>query len=106
MAPQLGHRSRAAAAPAVKLVFSERAVCDLIRLRDFLAAHDPEAARRTAERLIGAIQRLTDTPAIGRAVEGLPGVREWVVGRYVLRYVAEGDTLTVARIWHGREHRP
>jgi plasmid stabilization system protein ParE len=89
----------------VKLSFSERAVCDLMRLRDFVAVHDPEAAQRIAERLGAAIQRLAETPHLGKAVEDLPHVREWIVGRYVIRYVAAGDTLTVARVWHGREER-
>lgn len=76
-----------------------------MRLRDFIAVHDPEAAQRIAQRLGGAIQRLADHPHLGMAVEDLPDVREWIVGRYVIRYVVVADTLTVARIWHGREER-
>ena len=89
----------------MRLAFSDRAVCDLMRLRDFIAVHDPGAAQRIAERLGGAVQRLADNPHLGKAVEDLPDVREWIVGRYVIRYVVAGDTLTVARIWHGGEER-
>ena len=89
----------------MRLEFTERAVCDLIRLREFLAQHDPEAAQRVAEQLIAAAQKLSDTPNIGRWIERIPSMREWVVGRYVIRYQVVDDALIVARIWHGREDR-
>ena len=76
-----------------------------MRLRDFIPVHDPEAAQRIAERLGGAVQRLAGNPHLGKAVEDLPDVREWIVGRYVIRYVVAGDTLTLARIWHGRDRK-
>ena len=56
----------------MKLIFSRAAVHDLVRLRDFIAHHSPEAAQRVAQRLRGTIQRLVDTPQIGRPVANMP----------------------------------
>jgi plasmid stabilization system protein ParE len=90
----------------MKLIFSKAAVNDLVRLRDFIAQHSPEAAQRVAQRLRGAIQRLVDTPKIGRPVANMPGeIRELVFGKYVVRYDVRQRYLYVLRIWHGKEDR-
>jgi plasmid stabilization system protein ParE len=90
----------------MKLIFSKAAVNDLVRLRDFIAQHSPEAAQRVAQRLRGAIPRLVDTPQIGRPVANMPGeIRELVFGKYVVRYDVRQRYLYVLRIWHGKEDR-
>lgn len=90
----------------MKLLFSESAVDDLTRLREFIAQHNPKAAQRVAQRLRGTIQRLVDTPQIGRPVPDLPGeIRELIFGKYVARYEVRMDSLFILRIWHGKEDR-
>jgi plasmid stabilization system protein ParE len=90
----------------MKLIFSKTAVSDLVRLRDFIAQHSPEAAQRVAQRLRGAIQRLVDTPQIGRPVANMPGeIRELIFGKYVVRYEVRQQYLYILRIWHGKEDR-
>ncbi len=90
----------------MKLIFSRAAVHDLVRLRDFIAQHSPEAAQRIAQRLRGAIQGLVDTPQIGRPVADMPGeIRELVFGKYVVRYKVKQQYLYILRIWHGKEDR-
>ena len=90
----------------MKLIFSRAAVHDLVRLRDFIAQHSPEAAQRIARRLRGAIQGLLDTPQIGRPVADMPGeIRELVFGKYVVRYKVKQQYLYILRIWHGKEDR-
>jgi plasmid stabilization system protein ParE len=90
----------------MKLAFSRAAVPDLVRLREFIATHDPTAAVRVATRLRAAISRLTDNPQIGRPVEDLPGeIRELIFGKYVIRYQVRQTTVYILRIWHGREDR-
>lgn len=84
--------------------FTIRALGDLRRLHEFVAERDPAAAARVREQLMSAIEALADQPLSGRSVSDLP-VRQWVVGEYVVRYVVRGATVTVVRIWHGREHR-
>ena len=80
---------------------------DLTRLREFIAQHNPEAARRVAQRLNGAITRLVDMPQIGRPVSNIPGeIRELIFGKYVVRYEVRQDDLYILRIWHGKESQP
>ncbi len=90
----------------MKLQFSEAAVNDLVRLREFIAEYNPEAAQRVAQRLRGAIQRLVDMPQIGRPVDDMPGeIREMIFGKYVVRYQVRQHMLFILRIWHGKEDR-
>lgn len=85
--------------------FSASAVRDLIRLREFIAIHNP-AAERIALRLRQAIGKLVIHPDIGRPVPELENVRELVVGNYVVRYSHQSeDVVFVLRIWHGKEYR-
>jgi toxin ParE1/3/4 len=90
----------------MKLVFSKAAVSDLVRLREFIAVHNPAAAQRVATRLRAAISRLTDSPQIGRPVGELPGeTRELIFGKYVVRYQVRQAAVYILRVWHGREDR-
>ena len=89
----------------MKLEFSESAVQDLVRLREFIAENNPEAAERVSLRLRQAIGKLVLHPDIGRPVPELPNVRELVAGNYVVRYLREENTIFVLRVWHGKEFR-
>ena len=90
----------------MKLQFSRAALHDLVRLREFIATHNPVAANRVADRLLRAIKGLVVTPRIGRPVDDFPGeVREFIFGRYVVRYEVRKSMLYILRIWHGRENR-
>ena len=87
----------------MKLQFTQRAQLDLVRLREFIAINNLQAAKRYSQRLKQHISKLLDHPAMGHPVEELPGVRELVAGGYVVRYIALDNELTVLRIWHGKE---
>ncbi|KYC35515.1 plasmid stabilization system protein [Scytonema hofmannii PCC 7110] len=89
----------------MKLEFSQSAVDDLVRLREFIAKNNPRAAERVSLRLRQAIGKLVLHPEIGRRVPDLENVRELIAGNYVVRYLLEGETLFVLRIWHGKEYR-
>ena len=89
----------------MKLAFTDQAVGDISRLREFIAQKNPDAARRVSTQLIDHIRRLVDQPQIGYPLNTLPGVREWVARDYVVHYVVTSDTLTVLQIWYGREER-
>lgn len=95
----------------MKLAFAREARNDLVRLRAFIAVHDPAAAERVARRLIRGIERLMRFPRLGRRVSIGPGevapdeIREWPVGDYVVRYLIAGGRVIVLRVWHGREQR-
>ncbi len=90
----------------MKLQFSRAALHDLIRLREFIAQYNPSAAARIADRLQRAIKGLTATPKIGRPVAGFKAeIREFIFGRYVVRYEVRPSILYILRIWHGKENR-
>ena len=90
----------------MRLIFSRAAVHDLVRLREFIAKHNPDAAKRVSQRLRGAIKGLVNNPQIGRPVPDLPGeIRELIFGKYVARYEVRTNLLYVLRIWHGKEDR-
>lgn len=89
----------------MKLKFSESAVRDLIRLREFIAENNPQAAERVSLRLRQSIGKLVLYPDIGRSVPDCENVRELIAGNYVVRYLREEDTIFVLRIWYGKEFR-
>lgn len=89
----------------MQIRFTPAASRDLVRLRDFIARHDPRAAARIGKRLARAIRLLQDQPGLGQAVDSLPEVREFVTGDYVIRYTTRDTCVVVLRIWHGREER-
>lgn len=92
----------------MRLVYSENAVADLVRLRGFIAEKDPLAAARVATELISRIESLCLFPEMGRAVELAPPpkiIRDAVFGKYIIRYSAHTETIVILRIWHHNEDR-
>lgn len=89
----------------MQIRFSPESVGDLKRLYEFVAEHDIDAARTIALNLKSAINRFASFPHIGHPLEDLEGVREFVFGRYVIRYLAKGEVVYVLRVWHGKEER-
>ena len=90
----------------MKLIYSQEAVADLTRLRDFIATNDPTAASRIAADLVTRINGLCAFPEIGRSVSQAPvpdSIRDFVFGKYIVRYTAQGSSLVILRIWHHYE---
>jgi plasmid stabilization system protein ParE len=90
------------------IVWTRRAIHDLLRLRLFLAHNNPDAARRAIEAIRGGIAMLEAHPQIGRPAPDLPRTfRDWFIrfGRngYIVRYRLEGTTVVILRVRHGRE---
>lgn len=83
-----------------------------MRLRAFIAKHNPAAAERVAKRLIQGIERLLQHPRLGRRVTVAPDqmapeeIRDWPVGDYVVRYLITENRIIVLRVWHSKEQRP
>ncbi|MBP1152555.1 type II toxin-antitoxin system RelE/ParE family toxin [Methylocaldum sp. RMAD-M] len=93
-------------APTLK--WSPAAQRDVVRLREFIEPHNPDAARRAAESLKKAAKLLMTHPGIGKRLEGRDD-RELFVpfGQrgYVIRYRLDGDDIVILRIWHSLEDR-
>lgn len=92
----------------MRLVYSEDAVVDLVRLRAFIAEKDPSAAARVAAELISRVENIRLFPELGRSVALAPEpnvVRDAVFGKYIVRYAAHTEAIVILRIWHHYENR-
>lgn len=88
----------------MKLVYTDEAIEDLQRLREFIAIHNPSAAGRIAAELVGKIDLLPDFPKMGTPVEMAPdSVRDMVFGKYVIRYSVHTSVIIILRVWHELE---
>jgi len=90
----------------VKLVYTDEAIEDLKRLREFIAAHNPSAAARVAAELVSKIELLPDFPRMGTPVEMAPvpdSIRDMVFGKYVVRYSVHVSAIIILRVWHELE---
>lgn len=88
----------------MKLVYTNEAIEDLQRLREFIAIHNPSAAGRIAAELVGKIDLLPDFPKMGTPVEmALDSVRDMVFGKYVIRYSVHASVIIILRVWHELE---
>lgn len=90
----------------MKLVYTDEAIEDLQRLREFIAAHNPSAAARIATELVGKIELLAEFPNMGAPVEMAPvpdTIRDMVFGKYLVRYSLHTRTIIILRVWHGLE---
>jgi plasmid stabilization system protein ParE len=90
----------------VKLVYTDEAIDDLKRLREFIAVHKPTAAARVAAEPVSKIELLPDFPTMGTPVEMAPvpdSVRDVVFGKYVVRYSVHVSAIIILRLWHSLE---
>ncbi len=94
----------------MKIVVSDAAQADLLRLHDFLADKNPDAARRAISAVARSIDSLDQFPDRCRP-SAITGARELIVpfgdAGYLVRYAhdAEHSEIVVLRVWHSREKR-
>lgn len=91
----------------MELRWTSKALSDLVRLHEFLALVNPEAAAQVVQALAAAPARLREHPRIGEKLEEFAPreVRRILVGQYEMRYEIQESTLYVLRLWHTREER-
>ncbi|MGX8007870.1 type II toxin-antitoxin system RelE/ParE family toxin [Mesorhizobium sp. ORM8.1] len=91
----------------MELKWTSKALSDLVRLHDFLAPVDSQAAARVVQSLTAAPKRLVEYPRIGEKLEQYDPreVRRILVGNYEIRYEIQSTTISVLRLWHTREDR-
>ena len=91
-----------------RLVWSQAALHDLVRLHKFLNAKSPTAAQRAIRAIRGGVKNLRTHPEMGRLVEDmLPQFREWMIefgqSAYVVLYHVDNDQVVILAVRHGRE---
>lgn len=91
----------------MRVVLAARAHRDFDALVGWLRLHSPEAGRKAALRIVETIDLLSDFPELGQAVTGQLRDKQIQFGRdgFVVRYRLEPGTVTVLRIFHGRQSR-
>lgn len=83
-------------------------MADVQRLYRFLAAENPDAARRAVKSIRSGLKILAHQPHIGRPVDDMiPAYREWLIdygsSGYVALYRIEGDVVALLAIRHQKE---
>jgi toxin ParE1/3/4 len=82
--------------------FSPLAVGDLEQIFDYTARDKPAAAERFVRTLREKCEMLSRFPLIGTPRDHLaPGLRAFSIGRYVIYYRPEADTVRIERVLHG-----
>ncbi len=89
----------------MKLVLTNRARADYKAIRAYsLREHGAIQARRYRQRFQDALARLLDFPAIGkRLASSSSGSRTISVGRHLIVYRIEHETVLILRILHERQ---
>lgn len=91
-----------------RLSWTPVALRDTQRLYRFLAAKNPDAAKRAVKAIREGVRVLGLQPGIGRPIEDMTeAYREWVVSfgasGYVVRYRIDGYAVTMLAVWRQRE---
>ncbi len=92
----------------MKLSYSREAIGDLIRLREFIATKNPEAAQKIAKSIRQGISQLKTFPYLGVEVEQAPDpevIRDLIIGNYIARYLIHSKQVYILRVWHHKEER-
>lgn len=91
----------------MKIKWTSKALSDLVRLHEFLAVKNRQAAAHTVQSLSAAPDRLLEQSRIGEKLDEFDPreVRRILVGRYEMRYEIQDTSIIVLRIWHTREDR-
>jgi len=89
------------------ILWRESARADLIQIVSFVAAENPQAARRLKNLLEGAILPTAEHPYLYRASERIPGLREIVAHpNYIVFYRVTAQCIEVVNIVHARREFP
>jgi plasmid stabilization system protein ParE len=91
----------------MELKWTSKALSDIARLYEFLAAVNQPAAAYTIQQLTAAPVTLLTNPRIGERLEEFEprDVRRIIIGHYEMRYEIQGSALYLLRLWHTREDR-
>ena len=90
-----------------QIIWLNSAVDDIVKLREFVAAHNPKAAEKAAKTIKEATIKLEETPNIGKPIADLPNYRDLYIrfgaAGYVMRYRVHQNNVYIVHIRHYRE---
>jgi toxin ParE1/3/4 len=95
---------------AYRLIWAPLATFDLKDIHFYIAESNPPAAKRFIKEIFEAVEQLQKFPESGRVVPEFndPDIRELVRRpcRIVYRVQREGQSIEIARVWHGARGIP
>ena len=92
-----------------KLRLTPEAVDDLLQIKAYISdkLQNPTAAENTVRRITASLRILTRHAEAGPSVEAATGcktdLRFLVCGNYIALYRVDGNTVSVARVFNGRQ---
>ncbi len=86
-----------------EVIWAPQAILDVEAIRAHVARDSPHYADLLVERLLAAVERLTDNPRSGRVVPELgdESIREVIHGHYRIVYRLRHDLVEIATVFHG-----
>lgn len=89
-------------------ILTEPAAADIDEIEEYIAADNPDAARRLILKLRSAMQQLAAFPGIGQHRKDVadPRYRFWTVSPYVIVYDPDTSPLQIIRVIHGHRDMP
>jgi toxin ParE1/3/4 len=92
----------------MKLFWTEKAIQDLQAIRRYIAAGNPTAAKRWADRLRTRARNALHAPLAGRKVPEFfrEDIRELIEGNYRIVYQVFKDRLVVLTVFEGQHLLP
>jgi addiction module RelE/StbE family toxin len=85
----------------MSVVWTRAALREIHAIHDYLADHNPEAARRMVEALFAAGDSLAEFPHRGRPVAGTAMRELLAVPPYIIRYRVAAAETVILRVRHG-----
>ena len=78
------------------------AKADLVEITDYIAADNPQAARRVLGDILDRLERIGGAPGMGPRCEQYgKTLRRFAVGNYVIYYKPTANGISVIRVLHG-----
>ncbi len=92
----------------MRISYSDEAIKDLTRLREFIEIKNPQAAQQASASIQKSITQLKEFPRLGVKVSLAPDpdiIRDLIISNYLARYLITEDVIYILRIWHHKEDK-
>jgi toxin ParE1/3/4 len=89
----------------LKVEWTQPAFADLVEAQTYISEENPIAAKKVAQKIWDASQKLAHNPEIGR-IGHVDETREWVVDQtpYLIVYRIKNEKIEILRVWHSRRN--
>lgn len=91
----------------MQVIWFKRAIWDLTSAKEYIAKDNPQAARKTVQRIKDKISLLSEQPGMGR-LGRVPNTKELVVDKtpFILPYRVRDNKIEILRVLHTSRRWP